>query len=75
VSQPNELLGYDANNQKVFAPEVTTYDLTNGYSLTLTINYELYTDLQAAAMEAECGVARFAAGVPLKRSKFSKGET
>jgi len=47
----------------------------NGYSLTLTINYELYTDLQAAAMEAECGVARFAAGVPLKRSKFSKGET
>ena len=28
MSQPNELLGYDANNQKVFAPEVTTYDLT-----------------------------------------------
>lgn len=35
--------------------------MQQGYSLTFTINPELYSDLQQAAMEAQCGIARFAA--------------
>jgi len=34
--------------------------MQEGYSLTLTVNPELYSDLQQAATVAECGIERFA---------------